>query len=409
MKKNNGLTLIEIIIAIALLGIITVSFLPVFASQLKNIIIGGGITEDAFDDQGIVEEIIFDAKTKMQKDQDMLDIPQWSMSENVEVFGQEISMNKIFYESTNQSNRKVSVYLSKDLAKKEINNNLNVQNVSIDVSNDPLNLVADLTQAPTLTATHDDNSTQSGYFANLYRWWRTQPGVDPNNLVFPNDYVLISVSQDTKILSNLLDNVGPNSYVVLTTTPVDIHGNRGSSVMSSNKVYVRGKEWRIGALPWVDMDNNYEYHGTDFELSKESISNKLDARNPYPNPADPSINLDLSDGSLFVPMGIEPINLSEPGNQAIELDLNESLNWFIERNINLAKDIKVLNGKDIKLISGLGTYGGSIFLHPYVKIDSAGQVVTESGVVQLLDSGVTLSTSGDLVFETASRGGISLQ
>jgi len=408
MKKNNGLTLIEIILAIALLGIISVSLIPVFASQVKNIIIGSGITEDAFDDQGIVEEIIFNAKSKMQKDENMSDIPQWSMSEDVTVFGQDVSMNKISYVSTNHSSRKVAVYLSKDLAKKEINNNLNVSNVYIEVSDDPLNLVADLTLAPTLTAMHDENSTQSGYFANLYRWWRTQPGVDPNNLIFPNDYVLIAVSQGTKVLTDLLDNVGPNSYVILTTTPVDIHGNRGSSVMSSNKVYVRGEEWRIGALPWVDMDNNYELDSTDYELSKESISNKLDAQNPYPNPAEPSINLDLTEGSLFVPMGVQPINLSEPGNQAIELDDDELLDWAIERNINLAKDIKVLNGNDIKLVSGLGSFGGSIFLHPYVKIDSEGKVVTESGIVQLLDSGVSLSTAGDLVLETASRGGIYL-
>lgn len=408
MKRQEGLTLIEVILAIALLGIISVSFISVFASQLKNIVDGGHITQDVFDDQGSVEEIIYNTKYKIQHGEDLSDIEQWTSIPNIEVFGQTISMDRIKYQSTHSSNRSFSVYLSSILAEKEINNTLEVQGVSIGVSSDPNNLVADLTTAPTLTAVHHDNSSQSGYFTNLYRWWRTQPGVDPTMLKFPEDYVLISVSQDTKVLSDLLDNVGANSYVILTVTPVDVNGNRGPSVMSSNTVYVRGAEWRVGAFPWVDMNNNYEFDSGDHQLVKDSVVHSLDAQNLYPNPAEPSVNLDLNEGSLFVPMGVTPVNISEPGNQAIEVTGQERIEWFIERNINLAKDFNVVNGSDINLVSGLGSNGGTIFVHPYVKLDAEGNPVIIGGVPELLNSGVTMSTTGNIRFETAGRGSIQL-
>lgn len=407
MGTRKGFTLIELILSIALMGIIAVSLTSVFPSQMKNITTGGFITKDAFEDQGDLEEIIFDAKTRMQKDETLSDIAQWSEVSDIEVLGQNVTMQKLRYESTD-SNREMTVYLSERLADIEAREVLTVDNVSIKVSNDPHNLVADLTTAPYLTAVYDDNSAQTGFFTNLFRWWRTEPGVDPNTLRFPDDYILVPVSQDTKVLSNLLDNVGANCYVVLTVTPVDVHGYRGSTVMSSNKVYVKGEEWRVGSFPWVDINNDYEYDSSDYNLIKDSVINTLDARNPYPNPANPSVNLDLTDGSLFVPMKVSPAYSSEPGNEAIEITGLERIEWLIEGNINLAKDFNVLNGSDITINSGLGSNGGSVFIHPYVELDPSGDPVVVGGVPKLLDTGVSLKTSGNILLEAAGRGNVYL-
>ena len=405
MRTRKGFTLIELILAIALLGILAISFISIFPSQLKNISFGGNITKDAFEDQGLLEEIIFDVKSRIQSGDSLSDIPEWSEDSDVEVMGQTVAMQKLYYESTG-SNREMAVYLSERLAEIEVRNPLIVENVSIKVSNDPNNLIADLTTAPNLTAIYDDNSAQSGFFTNLFRWWRTEPGVDPTSLKFPDDYVLVTVSQDTNILSNLLDNVGANSYVVLTVTPVDVNGFRGSSVMSSNRVYVMGEEWRVGAFPWVDMDNDYEFDSSDHDLVKDSVIDTLDARNPYPDPSDPSVNLDLSDGSLFVPMKISPASSSAPGNEAIEINGSQKIQWLIERNINLAKDFTVINGSDISITAGLGPNGGTVFIHPYVELDSGGDPVVIGGVPQLLDTGVSLKTSGNIYLEAAGRGNV---
>jgi len=404
MKRFNGLTLIEIIIAIALIGIISVGFISVFASQFSHIVKGSEITVDAFDNQGQFEDLIFDAKVKIKKNEVLSDIPQWS-EEIVEVLGEDIPLNRLKF--NNPSNSKEStIYLSEELAKIEIRNLLTVENVSIDVSNDPSDLIADLTTAPKLTAVYTDNSSQSAFYANLFRWWRTEPGVELSDLVFPDDFTLIPVSQSANEIDNLLDKVGANSYVVLTVTPVDIHGYRGTTVRSTNVVYVKGAEWRIGVFPWMDMNNNYDLDSDDHQLVRNSILSKLDARSPYPDPVEPSLNINLKEGSLFVPMRINPAATLEPGNEAISVSGIDTIEWLIERNINLAKDISVQNGTDIILKSGYGTLGGNIFLHPYVKINPDGTPVVTSGVVEILNSGVSLSTLGDIDMETVGRGSI---
>lgn len=409
MKKQSGLTLIEVILAIALLGIISVSLLTVFSSQLRNIKIGAGITEGAFTDQGIIEEYIYTVKNKIQKNESLDDLSFVSTVTNVEIFGETVEVHKVNYESNDNSSRNLTVYLSSMVASKESSQKLTVENVMIEVSNDPNNLVADLTTAPKLTAVHSSNASQEGFYTNLYRWWKTQPGVDPSNMKFPDDYVLISVAQDETELTDLLDNVGANSYVLLTVTPVDVNGNRGQTAISGNKVYVQGAEWRIESLPWVDIDNDYQFNSTkDYRLAKESVTNKLDAQKPYPNPSNPSVNLNLKDGSLFVPMGIAPSNITEPGNMAIEVGGTSQVQWLIERNINLAKDFNVINGSDISLTSGLGPNGGNIFVHPYVRLDSEGKIIVSGGVPELLNSGVTMNTTGNIRFETAGRGSIQL-
>ncbi len=409
MKKQSGLTLIEVILAIALLGIISVSLLTVFSSQLRNVKIGAGITEGAFTDQGIIEEYIHTVKNKIQKNESLDDLPYVSTVTNVEVFGETVEVHKVNYESNENNNRNLTVYLSNMVANKESSLKLTVENVMIKVSNDPNNLVADLTTAPMLTAIHSSNASQEGFYTNLYRWWKTQPGVDPSNMNFPDDYVLISVAQDETVLTDLLDNVGANSYVLLTVTPVDVNGNRGQTAVSGNKVYVQGAEWRIESLPWVDIDNDYQFNSSkDYRLAKESVIDKLDTQKPYPNPANPSENLNLKDGSLFVPMGIAPSNITDPGNMAIEVGGTSQIQWLIERNINLAKDFNVVNGSDISLTSGIGLNGGNIFVHPYVRLDSEGKIIVSGGVPELLNSGVTMNTTGNIRFETAGIGSIQL-
>lgn len=404
MKKFKGLTLVEIVIAIALMGIISVGFISVFASQLSHIILGSEITVDAFNSQGQFEDLIYDAKIKLQKDESLSTIPEWSQ-EMVEVLGEDVALSRLKY-TYPENNRESTVYLSEQLAKIETRSVLTVENVSINVSNDPSNLIADLTTAPKLTAQYTDNSSQTAFYSNLFRWWRTEPGVELSDLVFPDDFTLIPVSQSANEIDNLLDKVGANSYVVLTVTPVDIHGYRGTTVRSDNIVYVKGAEWRIGVFPWVDMNNNYELDASDHQLVRNSLLATLDARNPYPDPVEPSLNLNLKEGSLFVPMRINPAVTLEPGNEAIVVSGIDKVEWLIERNINLSKDISAENGTDIILKSGYGTLGGNIFLHPYVKVNPDGTPVVTGGVVEILPTGVSLATSGNIIMETVGRGSI---
>ena len=58
MKNNKGFTLIEVILAIAIIGIIAIPIFGIFGIGVKNIVSAGNRTEDVFTDQkSIINEI----------------------------------------------------------------------------------------------------------------------------------------------------------------------------------------------------------------------------------------------------------------------------------------------------------------------------------------------------------------
>ena len=411
-KKREGMTLVEVILALALLGIVSVSFLGGFSSQLMNINRGTDITAKAMEAQADFELIVSDVRTQIQdpKEDDPV-IPEWYPDPvEVLVLGKNIEMQKIS-KSYADDLKDNTLYLSKRLAEIEKNPKITVDGVMIDVSSDVDNLVADLTLSPlpTLKAEHNDNSDEPEFYVNLYRWWRSVPGKEYANLVWPDDFSVISVSQTTDILTNLLDNVGAGRYVALTVTPVDIHGNRGDTIRSSNYVYIKGAEWRIGSSPWADTNNNYVLDGTDVMIGTDRIKEALNATiHTIPNQMDPDEMLSIEDSSLFVPMNVDPASGQMPGTIPIQISGTETIDWSIENNINLAKDFEVNNASQVKLTAGTGGNGGSIYLYPYLELDTGGNPIYVSGVPKIIDYGSSIKTDGNITLKTMSRGNIEL-
>lgn len=60
MKRKDGFTLVEIILSIAILGIIAISVLTMFGSGLKNISRSGKRTEEVFTLEREINQKIFD-------------------------------------------------------------------------------------------------------------------------------------------------------------------------------------------------------------------------------------------------------------------------------------------------------------------------------------------------------------
>lgn len=63
LKKNTGFTLIEVILSIAILGIIAAAFIPVFTGGFKGIIFAGEVKTGMFNSQDTIEQQI-SAETK---------------------------------------------------------------------------------------------------------------------------------------------------------------------------------------------------------------------------------------------------------------------------------------------------------------------------------------------------------
>jgi len=415
-RKRRGFTLIEVIVSIALLGIISVSLIGGFPSQLMNIVRGKDITVQALNEQSSFEETIYTVKTmiKGHDPADTLDslvaaVPEWSY-ETVEVLGENVVMQKLnkSYASAPKDN---TIYLSRELAEKEKVNKLSLTNVMIDVSTDVNDLVADLSLSPlpTLRAVHDDNTGDTDFYVNLYRWWKSNPGKDLASLVFPDDFTMINISQTTNILTNLLDNAGAGRFVALTVTPVDINGHRGNTMLSSNYVFIKGVEWRVGPFPWADTNNDYNFDEDDVRIATDRIQEPLDSEDDLiPKYNSPLELLSIEDSSLFVPMGIEPVGGSVPGNVAVEISDSEVIDWSFENNINIAKDFQVLNNSDVNIKSGTDGNGGSIYLYPYIELDGDGNPVIVGGFPVIINQGTSISTDGNINMKTLSRGDIEL-
>ncbi|MDY0255732.1 InlB B-repeat-containing protein [Gudongella oleilytica] len=417
MKNNRqGMTLIEVILAITLLSILSISMISGFSSQFMNINRGTDITIAAMDGQSEFEDLMYDVRSKIQ-DYDPSDswddlvatVPEWDV-ETVEVLGNSFEMQKLTKDYSDGI-KENTIYLSSKLAEVEKRAKIPISGVRIGVSTDANGLMADLSLSPlpVLTAEHDDNSSFSGFYVNLYRWWKSVPGKDLASLQFPEDFILINVSQTTDELTDLLDNAGAGRYVALTVTPVDIHGYRGNTAISSNFVFIKGAEWRIGAFPWADTNNNYNLEGSDVRIATERLQEILEASiHTIPNFIDPTEMLSIENSSLFVPMNTEPGGGQIPGEIPIQINGSEIIDWTFENNINLSKDILVTNGSDTSIIAGTGGSGGSIYFYPYIELDLLGNPVTVNGVPNLIDYGASIVSNGDITLKTMSNGDIEL-
>lgn len=416
IRKRRGMTLIEVILALALLGMISVSLITGFSSQLRNINRGTNITVQAMDSQAIFEDVVFDVKTQIQEHDpdEVLDsllpsVPEWSY-ETVEILGASVDMQKISKSYANDA-KDNTIYLSRRLAEVEERTRIPIDGVMIEVSTDVNNLVADLSESPlpTLKAVHDDNTDEPGFYVNLYRWWKSVPGKDLSSLRFPEDFSVVNVTQTTDILSNLLDNIGAGRFVALTVTPVDIHGYRGNTLISSNYVFVKGTEWRIGSFPWADTNNDYNLDGNDVRIETNRIKEALNASNhSIPNFINPTEMLSVKNSSLFVPMNIEPGGGLIPGDIPVQISGTDVIDWSFENNINIAKDFQVNNDSDVQLTAGSGGNGGSVYLYPYIELDASGNPVTINGAPKIINHGASISTDGDISLKTLSRGNIEL-
>lgn len=414
-KRNiRGFTLIEVIIAIALIGIISAGLIPAFAAQFKMTVDTKNITTESFDAQGGFETIINELKNALA---DPL-IDEMSIDdvtkESKTLFGRDVEMHKLLKLFPDNSNKDFLVFLSKKLAEMEIRQLLVAEDVRIEVINGVSpHEIADMkkTPKPTLKGLsadiEDPGIRDENWYANIYKWYYSDIG-NPNP-VFPTDYERVIIPGVTPAT---LDNLSKysNRYIVFTVTPVDIHGVRGSEVRSSNRVYVLGEEWREGVFAWVDKDEDISYIADTDIIIKKTINpvwhllDGFDTGKEFLDPTDPNKTLDPKDGSLYVPMSIDRITGQRVG--PIDVSGSNAIDWKVDKSINLATDINVSNNSDINM----KTRDGNITFYQYLKLNASGKAEYETnGLPKLINYGPNVSTGGDIHLATEGRGNVVLQ
>lgn len=398
MTDRHGLTLVEIILAIALVGIIAVGLITAFSSQLTILVAARGITNRTFDQQADTEEALFGLRSVIQSTPlgDAIVYPgatattvPLSLADGSQDW--DVPVQKLEVPSVDSRVPGTTAYVSRTLAEEQLKGRLSVQNVRIDVSVDPGSSVANLELSPSLIAQHDDIVQPEHFLEYLYYWWRSYPGLA--NPVWPRDYERVaSIAANVKTLghSTLVNTVGANRYVKVVVSPVDIHGMRGMELDSSFAVFLQVPDWRLGQVAWVDKNGNGLREAVDVEvpLGVLTAAAGFDSADGY---FDESL-FDTSNGDLYVPMWIGGRPSPQPASPApIAVAGSGAIDWTVDRAIHLAKGIDATNGSNISLRTRLG----NIALHQFSEL--ANNIY-----------GPFLSTSGDILLSTLGRGSVYL-
>lgn len=399
MRGHRGFTLVEMIVSIALIGIIAVGIIPAFAAQYRMTVDTKGITIESFDAQGEIERSIREAKDSLVDDSQNGDT-------EYELFGRNVSLLRLSSIFPMNENKSFLVFLSEEMARMENQQLLVADGVTIEISGETIHEVADLKKSPkpTLIGRYNENADVKWY-TNIYRWYISKEG-NPNPQ-FPNDFERIAIPGVTPPNLNDLTDLA-NRFIVFTVTPVDIHGVRGNEVRSTNTVYVLGPEWRSGVFAWVDKDDDITFTElTDVKVEKSPnwpLIRGFDTENTFLNPANPDESLDPGNGSLYVPMGIDRAPADRVG--PILVTGGERLDWFVDESIHLATDITVSNFTDLHM----RTRNGNIVLYQYIELGANGDAVFQNGIPRLVNYGPTITVpNGDILLDTEGRGDVTIQ
>lgn len=247
MFNRKGMTLVEIILALAILGIIAVTFLSALSGHFVMLTDTREITKDAFSAQKDIEDKIQLIKTQIKQGSDV-----------------SVGEKKVY----SLLGRNVTGYL----VEKEIKNSKKIQtivgesrtpaypvpsasNVKLDIYNNDtkLSLNYDYSVKPGVNLRAASSVNSNGVFLlNRHEWYVSRKGfnipiVSNDNIdkdldlgrlypLFPNDYIAIPVLADSSMLNtSKLINIGKQyagRHVIYSITPYAVSGRKGETILS---------------------------------------------------------------------------------------------------------------------------------------------------------------------------------
>lgn len=295
--KKKGFTLIEVIVGIFLIGLITISFLPILTFGYKNIVDSQKFTTTLYDYQQKVEN-----KIETVRDTDP------GTSNFITIYGKKI-YGHVIQENTSSSGV-VNVFIPKRrmIAPVPVIESapiIKVRKLNINVSPQPTFIdLSSLEDSLFVDEINITNATKDNYLMSVYRWYVSSemdssqlPSADPNeyfvlkewneakkqlsfaassNLKFiPNikdGYNLISFNEvKTKLAldNDVFINTLGNRYIRYSVTPFSIAGRIGQELFS-NPIYIKAPRIEIEKAEFSSDENKI------FIYFKEEIAEAVD-------------------------------------------------------------------------------------------------------------------------------------
>lgn len=405
-NRRNAMSLIELIVAIAIMSTVLISILTAMTVQLSMMSMGKEITVKSFDNQSEVEKAVDNVKNNPK----FSALTTWkttvgdysalsNRSDSIateRISGKDVKLYKM---KISDKGKSTSVYLSPSLAADEkYTVNLEAKNVDIFVNNDSTKQVALITGTPP-KVTGKYTISGSNYYKSIYKWYASIPGIaEPQ---WPNDYEQIIRSvKDTELnkeasveLPDLKNYT--NRHVMFSAQPTDGNGIRGTEVSSPKSVLIQGVEWRVGNFPWGDKNSNSVYDGfavdKDVQLDYSMIDGNLDY-NTLSVPIGDTGATDIKNSSLFVPRALSEgsnkytnkiygsVDIQKVYKNKYEKDIftSKSIDWNVQKAIHFANKI-ISDNASIRI----KTTDGQIVMYRFIEIDRLGKPVLNAGVPKL--------------------------
>lgn len=401
---RKAMTLIELIISVALIGIIALGILPTIPFQYAVLNKTKDITVNSFDSQSEIENEIMQKRLELRDTSKPID--SFSNTKNFKIFGVNIKAYDLEVSSTKFGNRTTYIFLSKQLAEKENYGKLEAKNVKIEVVGGTSNDIANLASGTPSLKGYVDKIEDKTWYTNVYKWYVSDIGISEPK--FPDDYKQISqydIPPSQINVSNDKLNKYADRFIRFSVIPVDRHGLRGSEIYSSNTVFIIGKEWRTGTVAWADkdLDTNFDEAKGDAKINKDYLLEPLDTQNPLRDFTNPEKSIDIKDSSLMVPMRIDT---GVSGITDINLVYGNTIDWKADESIFLSTSINSRAESDISLLSRKG----NIILSRYIKLKSDGtSYYGADGRPIYINEGSNIKTDGKVNLIGEGAGNIILQ
>lgn len=350
MKNRSGMTLLEIVVALAIFAIMSVGFYGMFSTVFINMYRTSQVTESAFLSQQVIEERIADVKEKLKEGlldevtDERLSVTLFEGSNERTVFAYHLSENMIngkLVETLVAENRPPQLrvpVITSDVIIKAKNGSTVIKYPNI-ANRDSYDIILE-GGTPTV-----DNE---GYLIqHLYYWYISKPGfytlTEPP--LFPEDFQILA-GYTAKDIVTIPESFG-GRFLILMVTPVGEKGAMGDSVVS-NELFISPLPVYSSLLAhydasWIDKFNTTEYNNDRVQRWYDSGPFAIAPANP--SGSLPTIN--ISEFDQEIPKRTFGVTRSgSSGTQQLVSNTNNSIPGKQNLTVYFIANFATTNGAD---------------------------------------------------------------